>query len=774
MEPIEHTESSCNLAAFLMISAISSYNWKTRREEISCVEAMNFLDAYKSTLSQFDPVWQPGGTLTTRPILRERRRLFTSEPVLIFSQIPLQLYNAGHMARVVAHRFRKITRETNELLNLAALLCLTAWRFVRDLRKGEEKWRVGKDPTTMNLNLERILKLESTALHEATHAAWDAGHYLTFPVLAHLYLWSADRNCENVKYHHTIANYFAKWIHQLGLEMPPPFERKNKPNPPRMIHQSRQDNPYWWRISQDQKYNRDWLIVLKSYPEWKQLLPTSGEPNADPCFYDPFGVFKSLSFAINEGAYSNPTVARCAFQLALKYGWTGLAEKLLAGFQPAKKEVLDFCHHLKRIQQACPFGIDDSDDQHPAWRRVLKTSWASLPSGDSLNSEERLAAHEVLVGRSVELLRWKGKTASPFLIKKFNDLASEEEIRAAIGNDGAVFSPGVGTINATKVIGLMRAVSGSAMGSCACVSIVRLPGDKLSFLAVDQSCGTPAKWVVETKSFPGLEDELQALNDTRDDWLKIGDQTSFEPPIDWDEQCIKLCEFVSAMARRLNKDCQWLMLALEQDLAELPWQDLVRRFWGGNKPVFVSLIPNIGWAGRGYRDVESFPKHAHNKTDLSDEADFSEFRSQIESDLNEKTSFIGSTAIYLGHGKRENGFTTVKSGTGLLDREAWLDVGTYRTVVIHSCSAGRLHGGFLGDFGGVPALALATGCRLVCAPITEVPLHTAKILHKHHVSKSGPLEFGHRYMLALGEDPWVGVYTCYGFGNQFVAAPSRG
>jgi hypothetical protein len=46
-------------------------------------------------------------------------------------------------------------------------------------------------------------------------------------------------------------------------------------------------------------------------------------------------------------------------------------------------------------------------------------------------------------------------------------------------------------------------------------------------------------------------------------------------------------------------------------------------------------------------------------------------------------------------------------------------------------------------------------------------------LHRHHVSKNGPLEFGHRYMQALAEDPWVGVYTCYGFGNQFVTDPNR-
>jgi hypothetical protein len=536
IKPIQGGEQACHLAELLMIGAMQSYNWETRPKEISCAEAMRILETFTAVLRKIDPGWQPGDNLTTRGILRESRAVLSSEPVASLSLIPQKLYYAGNMARRVAHRMQGISQETDALLNQAALFCLTAWRYSRDMRKGEEKWRADKDPNTLNLDVDRILHRELKALHEAAHAAWDAGHYLNFPVLAHLYLWSADLNPQNHEFNRKIAKHFAKWIHQLGLEVPPSFTYKHKPQAPNLISQSRNDNPYWWRLALDQENNHNWRTLKDNYSEWKQFLPERGEPNADPWFYDPFQLFKSLSFAIGSGAYSNPAVARSAFSLALKYGWTGLAEKLIGGFPATRRELLDFCHHLKRIQQICPFGIDDSDDQHRAWRRVLKTSWAALPPDDSLNSEELLATHEVLVGRTVELLRWKGKSTAPVLIKKYNDLASEDEIRAAVSDNSSVFSPGVATISANRVVGLMQAVSKSALGSCVCVSIVRLPGDKLSFLAVDQSCGSQANWVVETEPFPGLEDELQALNDTRDDWLKIGGQNSFEPPIDWDEQ----------------------------------------------------------------------------------------------------------------------------------------------------------------------------------------------------------------------------------------------
>jgi len=236
-----------------------------------------------------------------------------------------------------------------------------------------------------------------------------------------------------------------------------------------------------------------------------------------------------------------------------------------------------------------------------------------------------------------------------------------------------------------------------------------------------------------------------------------------------DEQFRKLCEFLAGCVQRLNASCRWLMLAVETDLAELPWQDLVRRYWPGNERVFVSLIPNFGWASRSYKDMEAFPKTDENFKNLSDKPEFAEFKNEIENDLSRAPTPLGSTAIFLGHGKRENGFTTIEAGTGLLGRDAWLDIGKHRIVVIHSCSAGVLQGGFLGDLGGVPTLALSTGSLLVCAPVTEVPLRTARTLHRHLVSTNGPLQFGHRYLQALAEDPWVGVYTCYGFGNRFVA-----
>jgi hypothetical protein len=561
------------------------------------------------------------------------------------------------------------------------------------------------------------------------------------------------------------AGEFAKWIHQLGLEVPPPYNRKSKPSAPTGIYANPNSGPYWWRLASDQKTNSNWRIVLGAYEEWKRFIPQRFEPQPDPCYYDPFQLFKALSFAIEKGEYSSELVARAAFRLALKYGWTGLAEKLLRGFQSTRVEFLDFCHHLKRVQQSCPFGIDDAADQHPAWRDALKRSWSSILQTDPLSASNLLPAHEILVGRTVELTRWRGGGGAATFVRKYNDLVSEDEIRETVSNNWHPLQRGAATVSLENVAGFLNAASSSALGPPVCVSMVRLPGDRISFLVVGKS---EHRWVACTEKFPGLGQELETLNDTRENWLKLGSQDLPEPPIDWDQQFKRLCECLANQVQKLNDSCGWVMLALESDLAELPWQDLVRRYWRGKSSVFVSLIPNFGWASRSYQDLFSFPKTKHNASNLSKKPEFEEFRSQIESDLYGKAPALGSTAVFLGHGKHENGFTTVEAETGLLGRGAWLDIGNYRLVMVHSCSAGRLQGGFLGDLGGVPAMALATGCRLICAPVTEVPLRTARVLHKWHVQKDVPREFGYRYMQALAEDPWVGAYACYGFGSQFV------
>ncbi len=763
IKPIRGGERACHLAELLMKGSRVQFYWEpARRRKIKCTDAADFLDSFAATLKKIDSSWEPGRNIGTRGISQERA-IFSHEPVTAMSLIPQKLHLVGRVARHVAAEPEKITKEIDSLLKQAALFYFTAWRYNRDLRKGEKNWQKDKDPNTLNLNLERLTSFELEALCEAIYATWDAGDYFTFPILAHFYLWSVESNYTNKR----IANIFSKWIHQFGLEISPLFRREKKPDAPKTIHKTPNDAPYWWRLASDQKENQDWFFVLAKYDEWKQFLPEK-EPDSDACCYNPMQLFMFLTFAIGDGKYSNPTVARSAFRLALKYGWTGWAEKLLGGFPAAKEEFLSFCHHIKRIQQVCPFGIDDSEDQHLAWRRALKKCWASLQPTDSLNSDELLVVHEVLVGRTIELLRWKGEDGAPVFAKKYNDLASEEEIRATIGDNPKAILPGVATVNANRVINFLKAASKSALGACACVSIVRQSEDKFSFLVVDESCETPEKWIADTISFPGLEGEMQLLKKTRNYWLKIGGNQKC-PPIDWGEQCRELCRFIATLVQRLNKNCCWLMLALEQDLAELPWQDLVRRFWGGKEQVFVSLIPNIGWACRSYDDLKSFPKNKNNVKNLSNDDEFSLFKKEIESDVDSETSetsTVNSTGIFLGHGKRGNGFTTIKAGTGLLEQNRWLDSGESNLLMIHSCSAGDVGGGFLGDLGGIPALALGTGCRLVCAPITEVPLRTAKILHKHHVKNGDLLEFGIRYLQALAEDPWVGVYTCYGFGNQ--------
>jgi hypothetical protein len=64
---------------------------------------------------------------------------------------------------------------------------------------------------------------------------------------------------------------------------------------------------------------------------------------------------------------------------------------------------------------------------------------------------------------------------------------------------------------------------------------------------------------------------------------------------------------------------------------------------------------------------------------------------------------------------------------------------------------------------------LGISCRLLCAPVAEVPVDAAQVLHEHLLAQDGPREFGLRYLAAMSQEPAVALYNLYGFANEPVA-----
>jgi hypothetical protein len=761
-------EKTCRFLRFAALGNIQMFRWNANTSPITCREAFASLDALEQAFKQFDNKFEPGAGFRFGPVMDDSIQV-----------IPPGLLNQSvrRMAGILSHHAFKagqtaiatnqLTSETDALLKRAAMVAISAWRFYRYLRRGEatRSYQRGDDvPQAKELEL---LDTEIQALKVATQAAWDAGDYLRFPALAHHLLWSVTDRDKYWKF----AKNFSKWIHQLGLEIPPLFQFEGEAGRPRAIGCFFTEGPYWWRIKRDQDREQDWKVVLESFLQWEAHLPPGNGMGLDPRRLDPFGLFKSLSHAVGDGLYHDAIVARSAYRLALKYHWTGLAEKLLGGFQPAKEELVDFAHHLKRIQQAMPFGLDREEDQHPAWIGVLKRAWSGLDPKDKLSVEELLNVHEVLLGRTVQLIRGKGARSAPAFSRKLSGLASEEEIRQECLNNDATTLPGLATVSAEKVGDLMRAVSDRELGRPVCVSIVEIVPDKFSFLAVGVDARQRICWRPDIKEFKGLTGEIKALRDTREHWFEHTDPIPDEPPMAWDDQCRQLCGFLAALTHSINRDCRWLMLAVEPHMAGLPWQDLIRRFWPARNPVLVTLIPNFGWAADSYKDLHKYPKTPLNWFDLSPNAEFKDLNKQIQADVKDRPQRISSTFIALGHGNESDGITTIEAYSGELGPNHWSNLGEYRSLLIHACSGGTSTRSFLGDLDGLPARCLSTGCRLVCAPVAKIPLRAAEKLHEWHGDSRQPNSFGWRYLQAMAADPWVGIYTCYGFGNQYVVAP---
>jgi hypothetical protein len=189
---IQFGETSCAFAELFIIGTMQQHRWAAKGHAINCVEAKHYLERVGEAVRKIDPDWEPGWNLNTRPRSPQYRNVLSFDPIIAKSFLPKLLVQAANTAREVANRTQAVSEETDTLLNDAVLFCLSAWRFSRSLRNGETKWRKNKDPNTLNLSLPKMLTRELVALREATYAAWAAGQYLTFPVLAHLYLWCAE------------------------------------------------------------------------------------------------------------------------------------------------------------------------------------------------------------------------------------------------------------------------------------------------------------------------------------------------------------------------------------------------------------------------------------------------------------------------------------------------------------------------------------------------------------------------------------------------------
>ncbi len=713
--------------------------------------AANDLDRLERLLSEAAPGWSLGKPVLLKT-LQSRRDSQGVVKVAPFSTLELsrRLVRAMDWTQESARRsVTSLTNESEQVLDRAFLMAMSAWQTARLDRLAEDRKAKGSNPSYRRTS-HYLLKTEFTALLSAAAAAKDAGNVLLSAGLAHLLLRLLPDELLKWPTFAKVGNRVALWIRQAGLEVDERFHRDRDEN-------RRRANAFidgapsgtWpgttaaWRarIAHDQEEGK-----------WGEILAKYGGGGGD---------LRRVLMEAEQGKQLEPAVLSGAFSLYLRYGWIEEAYSLLLldQFRPTKEELVDFVHGVKRALQVMPFGFDVAAIQR--WHGVIRRTWSLVIKNDSPRVGEALAVHEILLGRASAVVLHSGTWGARLFAERFYSRLSSEEIRDML--DRRPLARRSGPAHATKgrVDSLVSSLENSSLGAPVFVSAVDCV-DTWGILGV----GAQGRWLYEQSRPNNLGPQelmtyVGSLKETSALWLRRFKNRRQTSPIPWGEQLTSFGKAILDLARRVDPSARWLMLAVEPELANLPWQSLFRTL--GERGIVVSIVPSVTWATLQMREAET---PSPSTLILSDAADLRILRDQIAADRTTWTKSDSSIACVLGHGIWSNGSTAVEVSNRSLTLTDWLDIATRRVVVAHSCFGGKVSERFSGDLGGLPGVSLAMGCRVFCSPVSSIPVETAAILHRHLFQMPGPQDFGSRYLAAIEEDERVGLYNLYGLANE--------
>jgi hypothetical protein len=778
--PLPNSSLACEVVRQLCLRLIFKATEKWPQVEVAMLEtALNWCVAW---LRQFDPHWSLG------------RRIHCSFDDADVLAIGNKVVLEGLVITVLTSRLRQVangleaashlekSERVIDLTRKAYTLANSVWDVARHRLRGTLSFHEDRTRRPGSVRIGNVSDRHGVALRVLVRLASYCEEHLRCAALAHLYLKTVRDP--------SVASDFAKeyaWrIRQAGLQIDERRRDEGEKNLVRPARRPRMFDPFWRRIRDAQVNDTRWKALSDSFPVWSSIVAKGGNPEATALAYDGVDTLKYLAHAANKGELTNQAVIRAAYQLALDYGFMKWAGKLLGSLQATRQDLLDFAHHLKRFQQLMPFGMDRMTQE--LWQRQLKECWRSLPGAELPAGDEPLVLHEVLLGRSLQMLRDADGEAARLIALAHYDLVGESESRFAAIREPSLAAHGPATVMPIKVANLLKDLSRSEIGAPVCISIVRLESDRLHLLACGRNREGEVRWVSDTvngegeTSVRGLSERLGRLQRACREWLEPDENGLDELHIDWGTPFENLCLRISAIAKSLSTDCRWLMLAVDAELAALPWQDLFRRFWNDDAPVLVSLVPSFGWAALSHERKCAYPddyrRELSTATDLARLQarlpDLTTLRFRIRDAFQAAPWLFNETAIIAGHGKTSvSGFPLIEVADGILTEEDWIELSDYRIVVLHSCFGGHVTPSYLGDLGGLVGLTLGGQTKLLCAPVAEVPVEAAIKLHEHHGKEDGPREFGLRYMEALKENPAVGLYNLYGLPTEYLGKSRR-
>jgi len=770
LDPVREGEVGCALIEVLTWSAIQQAQHEFG-QVFTLDAAKGFFDRLERSLCKADPNWQPGSIVFVGEALK--REQTSGRVVAPYDDVELQvrLAEALFKARAVARStVRVLDEQADQLLKRAGLLAFSSWRFTRSLRIGEEKFQRENPTYVPEYDTAALRRNEMVALKRLNQALRDAGFYLDAAFTAWLLLTLLPDELLTDPEFRNIGTQLAGVVRNAGLTVPARFARPKEENRRRAKHHAEisivqtgeeqsvtsteranaggkpeRVDPFDLRLAEQQKTDARWQEI--------QRIEKSA-------FRDPFGALARVVDRRRELA-GDGAALRAAFGLCLKYARLREAAQVAACLQLDKDELLDFAHSIKRALQLNLLAVDY--DTHAEWRETLRASWTRLPNRATLSGDERLVLHEVLLGRYPSILRNAKSEVSRTLALKLYNRLDDEAVQELLDIGPRAFQRGLATVTIHNLQRSLREMQVGSLGTPVCVSVVQLSDDSVSLIAVGPEAieveEIPLSWIhaapAEVRSSYGL-------------WIARRGNRAPKLRIPWHSTLRKLRGAIIDLVRRIDRSCRWLALALEPDLASLPWTSLILEAAGDR--LGISLVPSLSWFARANERAQDTETALQTPTlNISRERDLSEAATRIKRDAGLFQELIGSCGIVLGHGQTtDKAIPSVTIGEGAIALDEWLGLAAHRVVILHSCHSGRVSQSFPSDLGGLPGLALSIGCRLFFAPVTDVPLDAAIALHEELVRRDGPAELGLRYIAATQKNPAVTLYNMFGFANEKV------
>lgn len=762
LKPLTNGEVHCALIKIFLTDAIQKFR-HSLFGPMSTTDAVNYLSDLEKYIREVDPLWFPGKIPIMKNIYWNGKSNDRHVIPLRGPEIQLRLGRSLFSARgAVRSAIKIIDKDAEALLQKAALFSISTWRLARAQRIGVEKVIQLRRGAPLKFDFQRLLSDEMQALRRAAQAMLDAGQYLTGAGLGHLLLRVMPDSLIGDERFKDLADDIGFFIRETGLEV---------------------DKRFWRPMPRKRTLKRelDGLNITKSY--YPEDVPVGfkfeHDLTSDPNIYrlrqigqqetDPrwVGIMKyyawhpkpleQLIHDVHQDKFYDKRVIEDAFDLCLEYGQIEQASQLTRYFVPDKRQLLKFAYGMRNSLRVMPFGMHIKT--HREWQTLLRNDWANLPETEWLTGKETLIIHEVLLGRCLSVIRNAGTAASKAFVDKFYGRLSDGDIRDAFDDitSSTLGGPGIAVLERIQMT--LREMSNTALGSPLCVSLVALGNGRWSILAINKD-----RLVSKRITLQNLRENAKSIAQTYKLWFRnIKDRRATRLGVPWGKEFAELGNVLNSLIADLAPQARWIVFAVEPELAMLPWQDLFSRYVG--KRLLVSLAPSVGWASFNYTQVHNRQGFHYR---LSNAPDLHDLRQQIDSSRSPLLAHKLSAAFVLGHGTlSDNGIPTIVANKGQpITLSEWISISEYRVAIVHSCFAGKVQHQFLGDMGGLPGMMLGLGCRLLCAPVAEVPVKTASILHKHLTQNDGPREIGLRYLAAIEDDPAVTVYNLYGFANE--------